>query len=120
MVPQKKGSSFRLLASGESSQYNCFESDVSRTYSEFSINKGSAPVKTSCQRKPSIVMMKRCFVLATGCAEALRTNSPAVSKGRMNFILMGLSKLYDGYDHMFITRLTFYYASPVRYMAFKL
>src|ERR1700749_875186 len=65
-------------------------------------------------------MIKRCLVFATGCAAAWRTNSPAVSRGRMNFILMGLSKLYDGYDRMFITRLTFYYASPVRYMAFEL
>src|SRR5579864_4892963 len=96
MVFQKKGMSFCLLPSTVGSQYNCFSNAVSATKRRSLINPESAPVNTSCHRKPSVVMMKIFCVEESDWAS---TNVEASIRAYRitNFILLGLSKIVSVY-----------------------
>src|ERR1043166_7524717 len=58
--------SFFLLSSGAGAQYIIFMVEVSGVYCSSFIREESAPVNISCQRKPSIVIMKRFLTGGTG------------------------------------------------------
>src|SRR5665811_509237 len=97
---QKKGINASRLAFGSSSQKRSFKSVVSLTYSELATSRESAPVKSSCQRKPSKVIKITLVSFAFWALQKLPINKDAIqANGNIDFFILNRS-LSVSYTHL--------------------